>query len=195
MTWDDIIGYYDWGVYYKSVVDDYPGGLLVEVGNYLGRSVCHLAQLVKASGKPFHIVAVDTGLGSGVENGHDHHGPAVEAGGGTLAGQLHRNVLACGVGDVVTLITGPSVRAAQLFADHSCTMVFLDAAHDYDSVCADIMAWGPKVKPGHPLAGDDYGTPNEADDAVVWPGVRRAVKELCPGHEPRPHDAWEWRKR
>ena len=46
--------------------------------------------------------------------------------------------------------------------------VFLDAAHDYDSIKADITAWRPKCR--HTLCGHDY---NNGHD-----GVRRAVDEL-----------------
>ena len=192
MKWDDIPGYYDWGVYYEDVVNRYPGGLLVEVGCYLGRSLCHLGQLAKASGKPFKVIGVDWCLGSGVEeHGHDHHRDAIVRGGGSFAGELWGNVTRCGLHDVVTLVVAESGRASELFADGSCAMVFLDAAHDYASVHRDIGLWLPKVRPGGELAGDDYGT--DLDPQPVWPGVRRAVNELLPHREPVPHDAWKYR--
>lgn len=195
MTWEDIDGWFDFRTYYKSVVENYPGGVLVEVGCYLGRSLCCLGQLVRDSGKPFHVVGVDTCTGSGVENNHDHHGPTVEAGGGTMAGQLHRNVLACGLGDVVTLIVADSRRASTLFTDKSLTMVFLDAAHDYRSVERDILAWLPKVRSGGEIGGDDFGTPDQPDHERVWPDVKRAVEMYCTGYECVPHDAWKYRTR
>lgn len=193
MTWEDIPGWFDWMTYYQSVVDNYPGGTLVEVGTYLGRSLCCLGELVRKSGKPFHCVGIDTCLGSGIENGSDNHESAVRDGGGTFAGTLHRNVVDCGLGDVVTLIVADSVRASRLFADHSLTMMFLDAAHDGESVRRDITTWLPKVKLGGEIAGDDVGVPNE--QTPVWPGVKQAVNELLPGWEHVPHDAWKWRIR
>ena len=52
--------------------------------------------------------------------------------------------------------------------------VFLDAAHDYESIRDDIAAWWPKITPGGWLAGHDY------TDAE---GVRRAVDEAFPHAE------------
>jgi predicted O-methyltransferase YrrM len=49
-----------------------------------------------------------------------------------------------------------SVSAAATYADGSLDFVFIDAAHDYQSVVDDIRAWGPKMKPGGTLAGHDY---------------------------------------
>lgn len=189
MKWDDIPGWYDWPTYYESVIERYDGGLLIEVGCYLGRSLCHLGSLVKMSGKSFRVVGIDHCLGSGEENGHDHHGAALKRGGGTFAGELWSNVVACGLQGVVSVLVGESGRASELFADHSCTMVFIDAGHRYADVHRDVCLWLPKVRAGGELAGDDYGTP---EDAGVWPGVRRAVNELLPGRELVPHDAWKY---
>lgn len=191
MTWKDIPGWFDWPRYYESVVERYPGGTLVEVGCYLGRSLCFLGDLVKESGKPFTVIGVDTCTGSGPENGTDHHAEAVSAGAGTMAGALHRNVMACGLEDVVTLVIATSVRASWMFAVRSLTMVFLDAAHDEANVMRDITAWKSKVREGGEIAGDDYGTPDQPDDERVWPGVKRAVSHLLPDHKCVPHDGWK----
>lgn len=189
MTFEDIPGWFDWEPAYIEAVtrlDRFRYSTVVEVGCYLGRSLANLAGHVVASGKACRVIGVDTCRGSGVEvnagGSSDYHAAAVADGGGTLAGQLHRNLIACGVADVVDLLVAPSVRAAQYFADASLDFVFLDAAHDETSVRADIRAWLPKVRPGGVLAGDDY-TP-------VWPGVMAAVRDLLPGFQTRPHDAW-----
>jgi predicted O-methyltransferase YrrM len=192
VTWEDCPGWFDWKAYYDEVVDRYDGGLLVEVGSYLGRSGCYLGQRIKNSGKPFHLVLIDWCLGSGVENGHDHHAAALRDHGGSLAGKLHRNVCDCGLQDVVTLVIAESGRAASLFADNSVTMCFLDARHDYVDVHRDISVWLPKVKVGGEIAGDDYGIEGQEP---VWPGVRRAVDDLLPQRRCVPHDAWAYRKR
>lgn len=193
MTHHDIPGWYDWESGYEEVVRAFPGGLLVEVGCYLGRSLAHLGRLAKDSGKPFRAVGVDHCRGSGVEHpvrpddvgGTDHHAVAVASGGGTFAGQLHKNLIDCGLPNVEILVTDSS-RGSSFFADGSVDFVFLDAAHDYESVCRDIRAWLPKVRSGGWLAGDDY--------CDVWPGVKRAVSELLPGATPWSHDSWRYVK-
>ncbi|MRS02168.1 class I SAM-dependent methyltransferase, partial [bacterium] len=63
------------------------------------------------------------------------------------------------------------VEAALNYQDGSLDMVFIDAAHDYDNVRADIAAWYPKVRLGGMLAGHDY--------EENWPGVIQAVNEFA----------------
>lgn len=194
MKWLDLPGWFDYDWVYTEVVSRLPGGTLVEVGNYLGRSLCRLGELVKMSGKPFRVIGVDTCRGSGPEEpygvpaAYNPFGDALKEGGGTFAGLLHRNVIECGLADVVTLIVCDSVEASKLFADESCAFVFIDGAHDQPSVERDVSAWLPKVRSGGILAGDDVGVPNEANP--VWPGVKAAVDKLIPGWKYAQHDAF-----
>ena len=52
-----------------------------------------------------------------------------------------------------------SVEAAKDFADGSLDAVYIDAAHDENSVREDIKTWRPKIKPGGILSGHDYVLP------------------------------------
>ncbi len=192
LTWDGIPGWCDFEQYYQKLVHELPGGTLIEVGTYLGKSLCLLGDLVRKSGKPFTVIGVDTCRGTGIENGHDFHADAVNDGNGTFAGQLHKNVIDCGLADVVTIIVADSCRASQLFANNSVASVFLDAAHDEASVAKDITYWYDKVYPGGYIGGDDMGVPDE--DNPVWPGVKAAVSKMLPGWAYHPHDAWFYRK-
>lgn len=188
MHWTEIQGWFEWRTAQVEAVRHFPdGSRVVEVGSYLGRSLCSLGELVAASGKQMSIYAVDTCVGSGPEGpeSRDYHGQAVADGGGTFAGTLHRNVLACGLGHMVTLIVSDSMTAAALCADRSLDWVHLDARHDYEHVRADIAAWLPKVKSGGWISGDDF------DDAK-WPGLVRAVRDACPDAEPWSTRQWRW---
>lgn len=192
-SWEDIPGWFDWIETYDKIVNSQPGGIIVEVGCYLGRSLCYLGKKAKESGKPFKIIGVDHCLGSGIENGKDNHLDAVKDGGGTFAGQLLYNILACDLQDTISLIVSDSATAANLFPDNYLTCVFLDAGHSYEEVKQNILEWLPKVKVGGILSGDDMGVPGE--QIRVWPGVKQACDELLPGWLYSPHDAWLFTKK
>lgn len=49
-----------------------------------------------------------------------------------------------------------SVEASKYIADGSLDFVYIDAAHDYENVKADINAWAPKVRKGGIVSGDDW---------------------------------------
>lgn len=189
-SWRDIPGWFQWRRHQEEAAAHFPdGSRFVEVGCYLGRSICSLGEVVGAAGRDISIVGVDTGRGSGPEGNanHDAHAPAVERGGGTFAGLLHRNIIACGLAERVALIIGDSVAAADFFADGSLAWVHIDARHDYDSVVGDITAWAPKVMPGGWLSGDDY-------QPDWWSGVVRAVSDTLPEAGSWGSMQWRWIK-
>ena len=186
--WNDIDGWFTWRAAQEEAVNSFlDESRFVEVGTYLGRSLCSLGEVIEGSGKRITVIGVDTCRGSGPEGwrGRDYHAAAVESGGGTFAGALHKNILDCGLGEMVQLIISDSVSASKLFPDASLEWVHLDARHDYLSVKADIDAWLPKVKTGGWLSGDDY-------DRNKWPEVVRAVDELLPGAKEWCQYQWRW---
>ena len=71
----------------------------------------------------------------------------------------------------VKIIREDSMKAANQFTDGSLDFVYIDAAHDYDSVKKDVLAWMPKVKKGGIIAGHDY-------DYFNTPTVRQAIDEV-----------------
>lgn len=74
-------------------------------------------------------------------------------------------------GDRAEMIKGYSPSASEFFQDNSLDFVYIDGAHDYESVKNDIEAWYSKIKPGAILAGHDF----HLED---WPGVFNAVMEF-----------------
>lgn len=184
--WKDIPGWFHWRAGQEEAVRVFPAhSRFVEVGTYLGRSLCSLGEVATQSGKPFTIVGVDTCRGSGPEGprGKDYHGAAVAEGGGTFAGTLHRNVIAAGFADTIALVVAPSTTAAAFFADASIAWVHLDARHDREHLQEDIAAWLPKVAPGGWLSGDDY-------DAERWPDVVQTVRDRLPDAAPWLENQW-----
>lgn len=49
-----------------------------------------------------------------------------------------------------------SLDAAKMFPDNYFDWIYLDAAHDKESVLKDLEAWFPKLKSGGIMCGDDY---------------------------------------
>ena len=76
----------------------------------------------------------------------------------------------------------PSTQAAQYVEDGWADFIFIDAAHSYLAVKADIAAWLPKLKAGGWFGGHDYHP--------KFPGVMRAVDEAFPDR--RLTDGWIW---
>ena len=188
MNWTDIRGWFQWRSAQEEAALRFPdGSRFLEVGNFLGRSLCSLGDVVQRSGKRITVIGVDTCRGSGVEGvrGKDYHGAAVEEGGGTFAGALHRNVIECGYADSISLIVADSLTASTFFADRSIDWVHLDARHDRDHVKADIIAWLPKIRVDGWLSGDDY-------DEIKWPEVVSAVNEVLPDARPWSTSQWRW---
>lgn len=70
-----------------------------------------------------------------------------------------------------------SVPFLQSCADASFDMIYVDADHGYDAVCADIAAAAPKVKPGGYLAFNDFARIIRRGFGVL--GVQRAVSEFA----------------
>ncbi len=81
---------------------------------------------------------------------------------------------ACGHFENVRPVRGRSPRVARKIPN--VEMVFIDGAHDYPDVVADIQAWLPKTR--RLICGHDY-YPDIA--AAGFPGVPTAVNELFEG--------------
>lgn len=164
-TVDGFFNVGDFEYYKKVVANAVDQNHFVEIGSYKGRSSSYMAVEIANSGKQITFDCVDTWQGS-----EEHQ-----------AGQLFQDVDVVNnrLYDVFLKNMEPvkgfynakrmsSLEAAATYADASIDMVFIDAAHDYDSVYADILAWAPKVKSGGIISGHDF----------PHPPVRRAVDEL-----------------
>ena len=67
-----------------------------------------------------------------------------------------------------------SYDAVRSIEEKEIDFVFIDAAHDYESVKKDILAWLPKVKKTGIIAGHDY----------TWcQDVKKAVHECFPDQQ------------
>jgi len=78
----------------------------------------------------------------------------------------------------VKILRNFSYEASLSFHDEYFDFIYIDAAHDYDSVVEDLNAWWPKLKKGGLFSGHDY-----FPDKRVWRGkecgVYKAVNEFA----------------
>jgi predicted O-methyltransferase YrrM len=161
----DLSGWCDYRPLYDKFAEILPeNGRFVEIGSWMGQSITRLAQHLQDHGKKVNLFCVDTWRGEALQPAHE---AIVAANGGSLLQRFTDNLIRAKVLDMVSPIVSDSAAAAADFADASIDGIFVDAAHDYDSVVKDLAAWWPKLKPGGIWAGHDY----------PWKGVRDAVNE------------------
>ena len=86
----------------------------------------------------------------------------------------------------VKIIRNFSYEGSLDFPDEYFDFIYIDAAHDYDSMVEDINAWWPKLKPGGIFSGHDY-----IPDTRIWRGkkceVYRAVNEFAEENSTQVH--------
>lgn len=155
----DVDGWFTFPELYAEMVRGaVDGAKFVEVGSWKGKSSVYMAVEIANSKKDISFDCVDTWEGS------EEHAGQTDG----LFDLFMKNIEP--VRQWIRPVRAASVDAAKGYADASLDFVFIDAAHDYDNVVADIAAWRPKVKPGGVLAGHDY--------TGYWPGVVRAVDDF-----------------
>jgi hypothetical protein len=171
--WSEIPGFYNyWQLYQHIATQLRDGDTIAELGVWLGRSIIHLAQMLKRQGKRVKILAVDHFHG---ELNQPAHAAVVKAAGGSLRGAFERNCRAAGVEDMITILDGDTAAMADQVADGSLAFCYVDAAHDYESVKRDLAAWEAKMRK-HSIALDLPAGIMAGHDAQHEP-VIRAVKE------------------
>lgn len=171
--WSQIGGFgeHDYAPFYERLVEEAPpGAIIVEVGCYLGRSLCHLGTVAKAANKGLRIF------------GFDH----CEGESGGMDGVVQRNVNILGLGDTVVFEKWKSVEAVVTFEDETVWCAFLDDGHLHEEVASGVDAWMPKVRKDGILAGHD------AIFHTVWETVKAKLPSVC--HDPLWRDCWFCRK-
>ena len=179
-VWHRIDGWFDFQDIYDGAVEQFASGSkFVEVGCWLGRSTCYLAEQVLSSGKDIRLTVIDSFQGV---PGDELQELLVQYG-GSVRQAFEANMRAAKVEHLITIIEENSGTAHRHFEPCSLDFVFIDGEHSYKAAKRDILNFRAKVRPGGILAGHDYGHSEE---------VRRAVDELL---GPCPASKSSWAKR
>jgi predicted O-methyltransferase YrrM len=150
---------------YKAMVDKFPSNShFVEIGVWKGMSAAYMAVEIINSGKDIKFDCIDTWdfVESQTEISEE------------MCSDLYETFLnnISSVSHIINPIKSLSWDGAQYYKDNSLDFIFIDAAHDYESVKKDINAWFPKLKQDGIIAGHDY----------AWcQDVQRAVNEFFAG--------------
>jgi len=144
------------------------GYAIVELGSYKGKSTAYLAAGASDGVQVYAVDAWDL--------------PGNQAGWGALRftdcatrEAFRQQLMLSGARDKVTVIQEFTAAAGREWSGPPVGMLYVDADHSYDSVCADFAAWAPHLTPGALVVFDDYGGRNK--------GVTQAVNELVSADE------------
>lgn len=173
---------------YRRMLDTLPKdrpSRFVEIGSYQGKSAAYLGVEILHRELPCTLHCVDSW-----ERPNDQEGPPIRA-------AFDHNIapLAICLESQLEVHAMGSVDAAQLFADDSVDVVFVDGDHSYEGVTADILAWWPKLKPNGWMGGDDF---------MMFPVAKAVCDQFAPKYilchgwttnpEPMPWPSWLVRK-
>lgn len=147
MNVDDISCLVDWETRLDCI--DYGANKIeenmvaVELGSYLGGSICRFADKIKKRNINCNIYAIDNWLCDNISiesvkwsnlNSHSE-----------ILDKFNQNLKDCELDSLIKIIQKDTAEAASLFADKSINYIFFDANHGYGGVRAELLAWLPKL--------------------------------------------------
>jgi len=159
---------------YSSVVQRFPSGShFVEVGTWKGKSACYMAVEIINSNKNIRFDCVDNWEYR--ESQTDIPLSSFD----NLYEIFLKNIEP--VKNIINPVRELSWDAARFYDDKSLDFIFIDAAHDYESVKKDLEAWLPKIKDSGIIAGHD----------IHHHPIKQAVNEIFHNrHVHEQEDCW-----
>lgn len=160
---------YRWHAIYDRI-KDIPSPIGAEIGVHRGECSAHLLEM--HPGLKLYMIDMwspDTYAGKGDDAATEPYRRLYEE-------LSDENMdIACSVADKYYergyILVGKSAEKAKLFNNNELDFCFIDTAHDYESVKADIIAWLPKVKPSGWIFMHDFDNPS-------FPGVKKAMEDV-----------------
>jgi len=126
--------------------------VFVEVGAFVGGTVCHLGQRLNELGKTPKIFAIDNWVCSEVSpESLEFIGTDKD-----FLKAFQDNMERTTTAHLVTTLKGDSIELAATFEDNSIDFLFLDGLHQHPYNENEIKAWLPKMKADSTIAGHDY---------------------------------------
>lgn len=157
-----IEGWFTFPNLYSYVVKNFGSdSKFIEIGSWLGQSAAYMAVEIANSNKNIDFYCVDLW-----ENNEEYKNESV-----IIEDRFYETFLknTQPVKNYIKPIKAASLDAALKFEDEYFDFIFIDAAHDYENVKKDLIAWFPKLKKGGLFSGHDF--------VSTHMGVIRAVSE------------------
>ncbi len=160
---------------FETLVQAIKPSVIIEVGSWKGGSAISMGKCCKELDLDVEIVCVDTWLGSPglYTRKNDQHYDSLGHvfGYPSLYYTFLSNIVRAGLQDIVTPLPLPSSLAAEVLtaAGVKSALIYIDAAHDYESALADLRKFWPLLEDDGVMLGDDY----------KWPGVTAAANEFA----------------
>ncbi|MFW9874104.1 MAG: class I SAM-dependent methyltransferase [Candidatus Thorarchaeota archaeon] len=130
---------------------------IVEIGAFLGRSTCFLAEAVKKN--QIKLYSIDTFENQGMSEGLRY-----------TFNEYYRNIFP--YKSYIKIIKGFSYEVVDKFENIKIDLLWLDADHSYESTIQDIQNWLPLVKKNGYFIFHDYYMKKRTS------GVKKAVDEV-----------------
>jgi hypothetical protein len=147
-----IYGYFDFENVYEEAVRRFPkDSNFLEIGVWLGKSACFMAELLKETNSNNKFYCLDHFFGE--INATDQQ-KIVSDNKGSVYNLFLENMKP--VEGFYIPIKDFSQNAAYKFQNESFDFIFLDAEHSYGCVMNDLNTWYPKLKKAGVFAGHDY---------------------------------------
>ena len=141
---------------------------IIEVGSWLGGSTRFMAKLLPEDG---YLIAVDHWKGDDSITSTD---PSFNLKLPQLFQQFLSNSIHEGLANRIVPMRMSSEEASKAIKIKP-DLLYLDAAHDEESVYKDLTTWWPNMHAHSIMCGDDY-------NPQVWPGVVNAVNGFAKEH-------------
>ncbi len=139
--------------------------IIIEIGTWLGSSACFMAKRLRPEARLYAVDHWMFGSETVLKT------PSLNKKLPTLYQQFLSNVIIRGLTDKIIPVRMSSMEAANSL-NIKADLIYIDGAHDEESVYNDIIAWHPKLSENGKMYGDDYFCP------TVQKGLSRAANNL-----------------
>lgn len=137
-------------IFDKIIENAEEGIVIVEIGVFVGGTVCYFHDKLKAKGlSKYTIVGIDNFKFANI-----HHNDNVQYTGNVQPYMAYSNNIRKAGASPVTII-GDSIKISSLFKDNTIDFLYIDGDHS-DYCIKELECWLPKLKTDSVIAGHDY---------------------------------------